>query len=76
MRDKRLYGHQIWIQMKDGTTSKLFYNLESSKTKDSLDDWKKMTANADKEISCAIYQEVWLDQDNVESYYDLDYYGL
>lgn len=75
MREKTLYGRQIFMKMKDGRSSKLFYNL--SRTADeSLDDWKRIMAVADKNLSYAVYQEVWLDQDNIESYHDLDYYNL
>lgn len=75
MREKTLYGRQIMIKMKDGRSSKLFYNL--SRTPDeSLADWKHITASDNPDISYAVYQEVWLDQDNIESYFDLDYYNL
>lgn len=75
MREKQLYGRQIYMRMKDGRSSKLFYNLSRSPD-ESLADWKRIIAVADKNISYAVYQEVWLDQNNVESYHDLDYYNL
>ena len=76
MRNKQLYGWQIWLQMKDGTTSKLFYRKDNVCKEDAFQDWKKLTQAADPTIKYGVIQEVWVDDEKNESYYDLDYYNL